>query len=89
MEHRVQTGSVNARRAVQQAYAYISLAQKEPLREIAAGALVAFAALCQRLGITPSDGYERGAAMLRNGDLAREVSALNDFIDHKVREERP
>ena len=87
MEHRVRTGSADPRKAVQQAYAYISLAQDEPLAQVAAGALVAFAAVCQRLGIAPSDGYERGAALLRNGDIAREVQALYNTLDYLAQSE--
>jgi hypothetical protein len=87
MEIRNKTGYVNPRASVQGAIAAASSLQDFPCSQMAASAFVLFAALTQRLGISPSDAFERGAATLRGGDICREASALDDLIVHMMKEE--
>lgn len=84
METRVLTGYANARVAVKAAFSLISGADHLPPVEQAAGAFALFAALCERLQINPSDAAVRGKLYLKDGDIAREVSALRDYIEKEI-----
>lgn len=80
METRVKTGYVNARDAVRVAFMAAQSNQDEPASLAAAGVFALFAQYTESLGINPADAYERGRALLANGDISREVSALREFI---------
>jgi len=88
METRVKTGYADPRATVQGAIGAASALQDSPCSQMAASVFALFAATCKRLGIQPSTAYERGMALLRDGDIAREAMALDDLLVHKMKEEQ-
>jgi hypothetical protein len=87
METRIKTGYIADPRGVVQAAVGAFSANQHLAPEMQAAAIfVAFSELCGRLGIEPGLAYDRGVQIARNGDLARERSALRDFIDNEIRD---
>ncbi len=85
MDPKVRTGYINARSAVTAGLNALTRLDHMPAREQIAGVMVMYAVICQRLGMHPMDTYERACAYLRDGDIAREVSALRDYVDGELR----
>ena len=87
METRVQTGYLpDPRAVVQSAMGCISANQHQDPAHQAAAVFVVFAALVERLGIHWMDAAWRGKRILDSGDIAREASALRQYIDEQIRD---
>lgn len=82
----MKTGYADARQAVKSAYTMVSAIGHLPPVEQASGVFAFFAALCERLNIRPDVAWERGQRYLADGDIAREVSALRQYIQEEIKQ---
>jgi len=81
--------SCAARRVVQAAYGVTQFNQDEDPALVFAGIITAFVASCESLGLNPRNMIDMGQRYLRDGNVAREVSALRDFIKYQQNREMP
>jgi hypothetical protein len=78
------TGTVNARAVVQAAYNLVSANSHLSRGEQAGAVFALFVAITERAGIHPHEAINRAQRYLKNGDIAREVSALKQYVDEEL-----
>lgn len=81
--------SCGARDVAQAAFGVVQFNQDLDPKLVFAGIFAAFAATCEELRINPFDAHALGRRYINAGDIAREVSALRDFIKYQAKREMP
>lgn len=81
---RMATGYVDARVVVQGAINLISANSHLTRGEQAACVFALFTALTERAGIHPHEAINKGQRYLKDGDIAREVAALKQYVDEEL-----
>lgn len=82
------TDSINsmpADEAVRGALVAVSALQTEPREVQVMGTAILFMTMCRSANLNTSEVLNKAERMARNGDLTRQVSALNDYVKGEIR----